>query len=245
VPGPPRTGLRPRRRSCASGAPGHGRRRREDARADLGSPPRAQPSTAAAGAGYSPASPEPRASAARPAAIRCVAPSVRWIDQRCAAARHAVGHAARQHPHHHWLRHVPHETRPAHRAQRRPPIWPEWRFGDERRRTRCWSSLPREEPLVGTPALLSARSLPVLAPRPAARSTLALLELLLGPRMRRSRVSSCFASSTQQMNSLRARGVMSLHASRATALLTSASRRSFGSSCTTPPGNSEVATTAP
>lgn len=55
-------------------------------------------------------------------------------------------------------------------------------------------------------------------------------------RMRRSRVSACFASSTQQMNSLRARGVMSLQAASAVELAISASRRSSGSLCTTPPG---------
>ena len=55
-------------------------------------------------------------------------------------------------------------------------------------------------------------------------------------RMRRSRVISCLASSTQQMNSLRARGVMSLQASRALRLAISALRRSPGSLCTTPPG---------
>ncbi len=55
-------------------------------------------------------------------------------------------------------------------------------------------------------------------------------------RMRRSRVTSCLASSTQQMNSLRARGVMSFQASSAVALPMRASRRSAGSLCTTPPG---------
>ncbi len=55
-------------------------------------------------------------------------------------------------------------------------------------------------------------------------------------RMRRSRVISCLASSTQQMNSLRARGVMSFQASSAVGLAISASRRSPGSLCTTPPG---------
>ena len=45
-------------------------------------------------------------------------------------------------------------------------------------------------------------------------------------RMRRSRVLSCLASSTQQMNSLRASGVMSFQASRAVRLATSAWRRS-------------------
>src|SRR5271166_3882269 len=54
-------------------------------------------------------------------------------------------------------------------------------------------------------------------------------------RMRRSRVTACLASSTQQMNSLRARGVMSFQASSAAGLAASASRRSPGSSCTTPP----------
>src|SRR6185503_14561500 len=41
---------------------------------------------------------------------------------------------------------------------------------------------------------------------------------------------------TQQMNSLRARGVMSFHASSAVVLAISALRRSAGSSWTTPPG---------
>jgi len=55
-------------------------------------------------------------------------------------------------------------------------------------------------------------------------------------RMRRSRVISCLASSTQQMNSLRARGVMSLQALSAVGLAISALRRSPGSLCTTPLG---------
>ena len=55
-------------------------------------------------------------------------------------------------------------------------------------------------------------------------------------RMRRSRVISCLASSTQQMNSLRARGVMSFQASSAVGLAISAWRRSPGSLCTAPPG---------
>ena len=55
-------------------------------------------------------------------------------------------------------------------------------------------------------------------------------------RMRRSRVVSCLASSTQQMNSLRAKGVMSFQASSAVVFAISASRRSAGSGCTTPPG---------
>jgi Transposase, Mutator family len=55
-------------------------------------------------------------------------------------------------------------------------------------------------------------------------------------RMRRSRVVACLASSTQQMNSLRAKGVMSFQASSAVALAISALRRSAGSLCTTPPG---------
>ena|SRR6187549_3679058 len=54
--------------------------------------------------------------------------------------------------------------------------------------------------------------------------------------MRRFRVPSCFASSTQQMNSLRAKGVMSLQAASAPAFAISAWRKSTGSSCTTPPG---------
>lgn len=55
-------------------------------------------------------------------------------------------------------------------------------------------------------------------------------------RMRRCRVTSCFASSTQQMNSLRASGVMSRHAASAAAFASNASRKSAGSLCTTPPG---------
>lgn len=54
--------------------------------------------------------------------------------------------------------------------------------------------------------------------------------------MRRSRVVSCLASSTQQMNSLRAKGVMSFQAASAVALPIRALRRSLGSWCTTPPG---------
>ena len=56
-------------------------------------------------------------------------------------------------------------------------------------------------------------------------------------RMRRCRVVPCLASSTQQMNSLRARGVMSFQASSAVGLAISALRRSAGSLCTTPPGS--------
>jgi Protein of unknown function (DUF2510)/zinc-ribbon family len=55
-------------------------------------------------------------------------------------------------------------------------------------------------------------------------------------RMRRSRVLSCLAFSTQQMNSLRARGVMSFQATSAVGFVISASRRSVGSLWTTPPG---------
>jgi hypothetical protein len=55
-------------------------------------------------------------------------------------------------------------------------------------------------------------------------------------RMRRLRVICCLASSTQQMNSLRAKGVMSFQAARAVELAISALRRSSGSLCTTPPG---------
>ncbi len=54
--------------------------------------------------------------------------------------------------------------------------------------------------------------------------------------MRRSRVLARLASSTQQMNSLRANGVMSFQASSAVASAINASRRSAGNSCTTPPG---------
>ena len=53
-------------------------------------------------------------------------------------------------------------------------------------------------------------------------------------RMRRSRVTACLASSTQQMNSLRARGVMSFQAASAVGLAISALRRSAGSSCAPP-----------
>ena len=55
-------------------------------------------------------------------------------------------------------------------------------------------------------------------------------------RTRRSLVIACFAFSTQQMNSLRAMGVMSVHASSADGLAINVARRSCGSLCTTPPG---------
>jgi len=61
-------------------------------------------------------------------------------------------------------------------------------------------------------------------------------------RIRRSRVVGCLASSTQQMNSLRAKGVMSFQASHAVGFATSALRRSLGSLCTTPPGTRELLT---
>lgn len=54
--------------------------------------------------------------------------------------------------------------------------------------------------------------------------------------MRRDRVVDCLASSTQQMNSLRAKGVMSIQAASAAAFAIKTSRRSVGSLCTTPPG---------
>ncbi len=57
-------------------------------------------------------------------------------------------------------------------------------------------------------------------------------------RMRRSRVVCRLASSTQQMNSLRAKGVMSFQASSAEALAISALRRSVGNSCDHPTGHS-------
>lgn len=60
-------------------------------------------------------------------------------------------------------------------------------------------------------------------------------------RMRRSRVTCCLAFSTQQMNSLRAKGVMSRHASSAAGFASSALRRSSGSSCTTPSRHSLAA----
>ncbi len=56
-------------------------------------------------------------------------------------------------------------------------------------------------------------------------------------RMRRSLVAACLASSTQQMNSFRARGVMSFQATRALGLAMSSRRRSTGSLCTAPPGS--------
>ena len=55
-------------------------------------------------------------------------------------------------------------------------------------------------------------------------------------RIRRSRVAAFLASSTQQMNSLRAKGVMSFQARRAGSSATKASRRSAGSLWTVPPG---------
>jgi hypothetical protein len=56
--------------------------------------------------------------------------------------------------------------------------------------------------------------------------------------MRRSRVSGFFASSTQQMNSLRAKGVMSSQAARASPPSARPAAMSAGSAWTTPPGSS-------
>ena len=56
-------------------------------------------------------------------------------------------------------------------------------------------------------------------------------------RMRRSLVSCFFASSTQQMNSFRASGVMSFQAASAASLPVNSPRRSAGSLWTTPPGS--------
>lgn len=53
--------------------------------------------------------------------------------------------------------------------------------------------------------------------------------------MRRSRVTCCLASSTQQMNSLRPSGVMSCHNASAAGFAISAARKSAGTLCTTPP----------
>jgi hypothetical protein len=61
-------------------------------------------------------------------------------------------------------------------------------------------------------------------------------------RMRRSRVLSCLASSTQQMNSLRASGVMSFQASSAAGFVINSFRRSPGSLWTTPPGSRGLVT---
>ena len=61
-------------------------------------------------------------------------------------------------------------------------------------------------------------------------------------RMRRARVISCLASSTQQMNSFRANGVMSFQASSAAALVIRAARRSTGIWCTTPPATCSLLT---
>jgi hypothetical protein len=57
-------------------------------------------------------------------------------------------------------------------------------------------------------------------------------------RMRRARVACCLASSTQQMNSLRASGVMSSQAVSAVSLPANPSPRSVGNWWTTPPGSS-------
>ena len=55
-------------------------------------------------------------------------------------------------------------------------------------------------------------------------------------RMRRERVIDCLASSIQQINSLRVKGVMPTHATSAAAFAPSACRKSAERSCTTPPG---------
>ena len=59
---------------------------------------------------------------------------------------------------------------------------------------------------------------------------------------RRSLVARCFADSTQQIHSLRASGVMSLHASRAGTSAVNASCRSAGRLCTVPDGTRSPAT---
>ena len=65
---------------------------------------------------------------------------------------------------------------------------------------------------------LLASAFAVFTPWPAAGSALAFFQLFLGPANRRFRVFSCLASSTQQMNSLRAKGVMSCQAANAVEL---------------------------
>ncbi len=87
------------------------------------------------------------------------------------------------------------------------------------------------------PELLAAGALAVLASRPAAGSALAFFELLAGSPDAALSGGLLLGILYQQMNSLRASGVMSFQASSAVALAISAIRRSAGSLCTTPPGS--------
>jgi len=89
------------------------------------------------------------------------------------------------------------------------------------------AGMPDGQPLPGG-------AIAVLAPRPTAGPALAILQLLPCPA--NAALVCCLASSTQQMNSLRAKGVMSFQASSAVVLAINALRRSAGSGCTTPPG---------
>jgi hypothetical protein len=92
---------------------------------------------------------------------------------------------------------------------------------------------------------LPAGTLAMLAPWPAAGPTLAFLQLLLGPANAAFSGHMLLGIPTQQMNSLRAKGVMSFQAQSAVVLASSASRKSAGSVCTTSPGTCWLLTGPP
>ena len=122
-----------------------------------------------------------------------------------------------------------------HPAERPPSCSPAPSFGEALplwTNGGCSSSSP-------SPKIIRARPDPIagalrwLHPGQQQGPALTLLQFLLeSGGMRRFSVISCLASSTQQMNSLRARGVMSSgQATSAVGLAISASRRSPGSLC--------------
>ena len=88
---------------------------------------------------------------------------------------------------------------------------------------------------------LSAGALAVPAPWPAAGRRWPSSNSSWVRRMRRSRVISCLASSTQQMNSFRARGMMSFQASSAVGLAISARAQVCGMLVHCPTGHSLAA----
>ena len=89
---------------------------------------------------------------------------------------------------------------------------------------------------VGSSRRLASRAFAVACTPASSRADAGLPRAPPGPADAALSRHSCLASSTQQMNSLRARGVMSFQASSAVGLAISATRKSPGSLCTTPPG---------
>lgn len=75
-----------------------------------------------------------------------------------------------------------------------------------------------------------------VASRPATRPALTFFQLLLGSANAALPRQFGLASSTLQMNTLRAKGVMPFQAASRVVLAINASRRSVGTWCTTPAG---------